>query len=120
MMKLSQAFQKIFSYIDTDKDAGFKPGFDQIKKKRENFYLGPELDATRERQRTGAADQDRTILRVACHICKQFMFQEKKSFIVPGDSFRYIHFEQSFYPRFCLVYSLFNDVKLYVVESFSD
>jgi hypothetical protein len=27
-------------------------------------------------------------------------------------------FEQGSYPRFCLVQSLFNDVKLYVVESF--
>jgi len=79
-------------FTDTDKDAGFKSGFDKIKKK-DNFYLGPEHDATRERQRARTSEQDRNTLRVACHICKQFMFPEKKNFIVLGDSFRYIHFE---------------------------
>jgi len=58
--------------------------------KKENFYVVLENDETRDRQRTGTAEQDREILRGACHIRKQLMFPEKKNFIVLGDSFRYI------------------------------
>jgi hypothetical protein len=55
-------------FTDTDRDGGFKPGFEQIKK--ENFYVGVEHDVTKDSHWTGIAEQDRKILRVDCHICK--------------------------------------------------
>lgn len=63
--------------------------------------MGLERDATRDRQGTGTAEQDKKILTIACHSCKQFTFPEKKNFIVLGDSFRYTHLN-----RFSILVSL--------------
>jgi hypothetical protein len=106
-------------FTDADKDGGFQPSFDQIKK--ENFYVGLDHYETRDRRWTGTAVENSKILRGSFHISKQFMFLEKKILIWLCLEINFAMFIWTwFLPSFLSFFSLFNEVKLYGVESFSD
>jgi hypothetical protein len=103
-------------FTDTDKDGDFQPSFDQIKKRELLCKSGEWRNKRQSRKRyseTGQEDSESSLPHLqTIHV------PGKKESHCAWRFFSLYSYEWSNYPRFCLVYSLFNDVRLYVVERF--